>query len=49
MIEKQRGIILSIVKSLDKEALLLKLIGKERMHCPKCGGVYQYNYDIWIS
>ncbi len=46
MIEKQRGIVLSIVKSLDKEALLLKIIGKERMCCPECGGFYEYHYDI---
>jgi len=46
MIEQQRGIVLSIVKSLDKEALLLKIIGKERMRCPECGGFYEYHYGI---
>jgi hypothetical protein len=46
MIEKQRGIVLPRVKSLDKEALLLKLIGKDRMCCPECGRFYEYNYGI---
>ncbi len=46
MIEKQRGIVLPRIKSLDKEALLLKLIGKDRMCCPECGRFYEYNYGI---
>lgn len=45
MIEVQRGIVITLVKALDKDALLLKLIGKERMRCPKCGGFFHYNYD----
>jgi len=42
LIEKQRGVILPIAKALDKYDLLLKLIGKERLCCPECGGFYEY-------
>ncbi len=46
MVEKQSGIVLPRIKSLDKEALLLKLIGKDRMCCPECGRFYEYNSGI---
>jgi hypothetical protein len=46
LIAKQRGVVMPIIKALDKETLLLKLIGKERMCCPKCGGLYHYSHDV---
>ena len=42
LVEKQRGVILPILKALDKQELLLKLIGKERMCCPECGRFFRY-------
>lgn len=49
LISKQRGLVLTIIKALDKEALLLKLIGKDRMCCPECGGFYHYIHDVCVT
>jgi hypothetical protein len=46
LISKQRGVVMPIIKALDKETLLLKLIGKDRMCCPMCGGLFHYSHDV---
>jgi len=49
MIARQRGVVLPIMKSLDKNELLLKLVGKERLCCPECGNYYTYNHSVSLS
>ena len=45
LIELQRGIVIPIVKALDKESLLTKLIGDKKACCPICGGNFHYYYE----
>ena len=45
LIKKQRGIVLPVIKALDKDELLLKLIGKKGLCCPNCGGFYSYIHN----
>jgi hypothetical protein len=49
LIARQRGIVLPIMKALDKNELLLKLIGKERMCCPECGRYFTYNHSVCLN
>lgn len=48
-IAKQRGIILRVIPPLDKFDLLVKLIGKEKLSCPKCGNFYTYNHEVSLN
>lgn len=45
-IAHQRGIILPIMKSLNAQELLLKIVGKERLCCPECGRYFTYIRDV---
>jgi len=49
LIARQTGIILPLIKVMDKQELLLKMIGKERLCCPKCGGYYTYNHEVCLN
>ncbi len=49
MIARQRGVVLPIINALDKNELLLKLIGKERMCCPECGRYFNYSHSVNIN
>lgn len=48
-IAKQRGLILPVIKSLDKLELLQQLIGKENLCCPECGNYYTYIHNVQIN
>lgn len=48
LVAKQRGIVIPIAKALERQALLLKLIGKERLCCPECGNFYRYEHNVCI-
>ena len=41
-IARQRGIVLPVIKSLSAHELLLKIVGKERLCCPKCGKKFNF-------
>ena len=46
LIAKQGGLVLNVVPLLDKVRLLEKLIGKEKLCCPKCGRYFTYNHEV---
>lgn len=46
LIAKQRGTVLQIIPLLTKFELLEKLIGKEKLCCPKCGNYFVYNHEV---
>ncbi len=48
-IAKQRGLILKVIPSLDKMALLLKIIGKDKLCCPNCGNFYTYTHEVNLN
>lgn len=48
-IAKQRGVVLKVFPTLDKFNLLLKIIGKDKLCCPKCGNFYTYQYEVNLN
>lgn len=48
-IARQRGVIIPIMKALEKKELLEKLIGKERLCCPECGRFFSYNHGVCMT
>ncbi len=49
LIAKQGGLVLSVLPMLDKICLLEKLIGKEKLCCPKCGRYFTYNHEVNLN
>jgi hypothetical protein len=49
LIAKQRGLVLSVPPRLDKVRLLEKLIGKEKLCCPKCCRYFTYNHEVNLN
>jgi hypothetical protein len=49
LIAKQGGLVLNVLPRLDKVRLLEKLIGKEKLCCPKCGRYFTYNHEVNLN
>lgn len=49
LIARQRGVMLPLIKAMDKLELLISLVGKECLCCPRCGGYYTYNHEVCLN